>query len=512
MTTHRPILTLFMTWIALAALVAEARADDRGFVAPEAMKSERRVALVIGNSAYQDAPLKNPANDARVMAQTLRALGFTVHAHENLGQKAMRRAVIAFGRELREGGVGLFYFAGHGIQVRGRNYLIPVDAVIEGEADVEIEAVDTGAVLAKMANAQNRLNIVILDACRNNPFGRSWRSADKGLAFTTAPNGTLIAYATAPGSVAADGAGRNGTYTEALVRHMRRPGMKVEEMFKRVRVDVKTATRDRQVPWEYSSLVGDFYFTLGDAPPRCPVGTRLEAGRCVAILDTTCPAGMRFVQGRGCVAVTPTPTNTRPNAPGGAVGDRDGDGILDQNDTCPTMAEDKDGFEDSDGCPDADNDGDRVADTHDQCPNEPETRNGYQDLDGCPDEVKTKDTRVVVTDTRIEITDKIYFDTSKATIKPASYSLLDAVAATLKGNPRLAVRIEGHTDSKGSGKYNKRLSEQRAQAVRAYLIQRGVAGSRLEAVGYGEEQPIAPNSSAAGRSKNNRVEFFVVQR
>ena len=164
----------------------------------EAMKSERRLALVIGNGAYASTPLKNPVNDARAMAQALRGLGFDVIAHENASYKDMRRAVIEFGDRLQGGGVGLFYYAGHGIQAGGRNYLIPVDATIKSESEIEVESIDVAAVLARMETARNRLNIVILDACRDNPFGRSFRSSSRGLASVDAPTGTMIAYATAP--------------------------------------------------------------------------------------------------------------------------------------------------------------------------------------------------------------------------------------------------------------------------------------------------------------------------
>lgn len=220
----------------------------------------RRLALVIGNGAYKTAPLRNPVNDSQDMASTLRKLGFEVIHRKNAGQESMKLAILDFGRRLRKGGIGLFYFAGHGIQVNGRNYLIPVDAKIESESDVEFDGVDAGRVLGKMEDAGNDLNIVILDACRNNPFSRSFRSSTKGLARMDAPKGSLVAYATAPGSVAADGEGRNGIYTKHLLEHMKDPGLPVENIFKRVRKDVTAETRDKQVPWESSSLIGEFYF------------------------------------------------------------------------------------------------------------------------------------------------------------------------------------------------------------------------------------------------------------
>ena len=222
---------------------------------------ERRVALVIGNAAYDTAPLRNPVNDARAMATTLRTLGFEVTALENAALIDMKRAIDDFGDRLRSGGgVGLFYFSGHGVQIQGRNFLLPVGVRVKGERDVEYEAVDAGRVLGKMEDAGNRMNLVILDACRDNPFARSFRSAAAGLASMDAASGTFVAYATAPGRTADDGSGGNGLYTEQLMRYMRTPGLKVEDVFKRVRIDVERTSGGKQVPWESSSLKGDFYF------------------------------------------------------------------------------------------------------------------------------------------------------------------------------------------------------------------------------------------------------------
>jgi hypothetical protein len=238
-----------------------AQTQPRGMRVQQGPQTERRVALVIGNSAYKDSPLLNPVNDARAMAHALRNLGFEVLYGENLPQNDMKRNIRVFGEKIRTGGVGLFYYAGHGIQIRGINYLIPVAAMITKEEEVEYESVDIGLVLAQMEAARNQLNIVILDACRNNPFARSFRSAQKGLASIDAPSGTLLAYATAPGSVASDGAGENGLYTQEILKNMRLPGVSIEQVFKQVRIGVQDKTQGKQVPWESSSLVGDFYFS-----------------------------------------------------------------------------------------------------------------------------------------------------------------------------------------------------------------------------------------------------------
>lgn len=231
----------------------------------------KRLALVIGNGAYTSAPpLKNPPNDARDMAATLRALGFDVTSGINVNQREMKRLIREFGQKLKGGGSGLFYYAGHGVQSRGRNYLIPVDANIQSEAEVEDSGVDAALVLNFMDDAQNGLNIVILDACRNNPFSRSFRSASDGLAQVDAPTGTLIAYATAPGRVASDGTGQNGLYTSELLKQMRVPGLSATEMFMRVRAEVMKQTGNKQVPWEASSLVGSFYFSGDPANSAAP--------------------------------------------------------------------------------------------------------------------------------------------------------------------------------------------------------------------------------------------------
>lgn len=232
---------------------------------------EQRIALVIGNGAYKSAPLKNPAKDARDMAALLKNLGFSVTLKVDVGLKDMEEAVRQFGLDLRQGGVGLFYFAGHGLQVGGSNYLVPADAKIQTESDVRFECVDAGRVLGKMEDAGNALNIVILDACRNNPFSRGFRSAERGLAEMRAPTGSLIAYATAPGSVASDGTGENGIYTKHLLQTMRTPGLPITDVFMRVRMGVVAETGKKQVPWESSSLTGYFYLSgegqAGQPPP-----------------------------------------------------------------------------------------------------------------------------------------------------------------------------------------------------------------------------------------------------
>jgi TPR repeat protein len=229
--------------------------------------AEKRVALVIGNSAYQNvAQLENPVNDAILMADTLKGLGFSLtgnSAQLNLDKRALDDAVQAFGRQVQGADVAMFYYAGHGVQVRGSNFLVPVNANPTREADVDFQLVDVNLVLNQMQGSGTRLNMVILDACRNNPFGgRGLRSSEGGLAQLRAPDGTLISYATQPGNVAQDGSDGHSPYTKALAATMRRPGLDLFQTFNEVGLAVKRSTGGNQQPWVSSSPIdGDFYFS-----------------------------------------------------------------------------------------------------------------------------------------------------------------------------------------------------------------------------------------------------------
>ncbi|HXI24875.1 MAG TPA: caspase family protein [Pyrinomonadaceae bacterium] len=228
-------------------------------------KPDGRFALVIGNGGYTKAPaLKNPANDANSVAASLRQLGFQVSSGVNKSQREMRQMIREFGEMLRaKRGVGLFYFAGHGVQVKGRNYLIPVDADIQAEPDIADQGVPVDYLLTLLDEARNGLNVVILDACRNNPFAHSLRTSQSGLAETTAPSGTLIAYATAPNQVAYDGDGPNSSYAEELLKQLPVPGVLIETVFRRVAQQVAARTKGKQDPWILSNVKGDFYFVAG---------------------------------------------------------------------------------------------------------------------------------------------------------------------------------------------------------------------------------------------------------
>ncbi len=237
-----------------------------GTAHPAAASPERRLALVIGNGRYASGPLKNSTNDAVDVTARLQSLGFTVTHKENVNLRTMDESIRAFGRDLKKGGVGLFYYSGHGLQVGGVNYLVPVDARVEKEADVRFECLDTNRVMAEMEEARNGLNLIILDACRDNPFASWYRSGANGLAQMDAPTGTFIAFATAPGSVAADGTGRNGIFTKHFLENMNQPGLVIDKVMQNVRNGVMAETGNKQVPWQASSLTKDFFFVSSILP------------------------------------------------------------------------------------------------------------------------------------------------------------------------------------------------------------------------------------------------------
>lgn len=223
-----------------------------------------RLALVIGNATYKTSPLANPTNDAKAVSGALKNAGFEVMHFENLNNREMRNAVRDFSSKLSKKHVALFYFSGHGVQVDGRNFLIPVDSDIQYEDEVASLALDADFVLSKVRSAGNRMNIVVLDACRDSPLGRRTRTRTRGLSTMEAASGTLIAFSTAPGEVALDGQGTLSPYTKHFVASIGKRGYLLEQVFKEVRGNVMQETDGRQVPWENSSILGDFYFT----PPK----------------------------------------------------------------------------------------------------------------------------------------------------------------------------------------------------------------------------------------------------
>ena len=233
--------------VLFCALAALAQASDR-------------VALLIGNNNYAGSPLRNAVNDAKDLADALKELGFKVIVRENTGRAEMIKAIQEFGAALEGANTALFFYAGHAMQFKDRNYLVPIDAAMGSEEDVTFFSVEIGQVFDRMDRARTRFNFIVLDACRDNPFAASFKVSSTGLAQMGSPSGTLIAYATSPGSVAADGFGRNGIYTKHILQNIKVPDLPVEIMFKRVREGVERETRKLQTPWDSSSLKGDFAF------------------------------------------------------------------------------------------------------------------------------------------------------------------------------------------------------------------------------------------------------------
>lgn len=265
---------LLILLLGLLSLVPAAPAQDRNLrvaAATPATPSDHKVALVIGNSDYRSGPLRNPVHDAADMAAKLRSLGFEVLERPNVKAATIGRTLREFRALLTPGSVAVFFYAGHGLQIKGENYLPAVDADIQGEEDVANQSIAVRQVMDVMDEARTRMNLAFLDACRNNPYARSFRSGGEGLARVSAPTGTLISFATRPGSVAADGNGRNGLYTSELLKAIDEPNLPVELMLKRVTSGVKQASKGLQEPWMEGSIEGDFEFRVVDVPPASVV-------------------------------------------------------------------------------------------------------------------------------------------------------------------------------------------------------------------------------------------------
>jgi uncharacterized caspase-like protein len=220
-----------------------------------------RLALIIGNSRYHDAPLVNPANDAKAVGALFTQAGFSVDSRLNATRVEMMAAIERFGAAVKRAETKLvvFYYAGHGAQLDWRNYLLPVDAVVQKQEDMKQRCVDLSLLLGQFSAAKDKTFVVILDACRNNPFGNAYRPEQKGLSQFDAPVGSLLAFATSPGNVASDGEGQNGLYTENLVRELGKRGTRIEDALKRVRLNVRLASHGEQIPWETTSLEGDIF-------------------------------------------------------------------------------------------------------------------------------------------------------------------------------------------------------------------------------------------------------------
>jgi len=248
-------------------------ANDRGLkLAQKSCQSapvSARMALVIGNANYQVSPLKNPINDARAIARVLKKLDFTVLQAQDVGREAMQSLIECFAHKLQKNGIGFFYYAGHGMQIKGENYLIPVHSRIHQAFQVPHRAVSANEALSALEASGASVNIIVLDACRNNPFARSFRSGSSGLAdMSRAPIGSFIAFAAQPGQVASDGEGKNGLFTEQLIKHLSTKNLTIDQIFNLASEGVVNKTNRVQVPWRHSSLTGNVY--LSPRTPRTP--------------------------------------------------------------------------------------------------------------------------------------------------------------------------------------------------------------------------------------------------
>ena len=408
-----------------------------------AQAESKKFALIVGNANYP-AVLPNATNDADDLALVLRQLGFKVILRKNLAKKDFEELIYLLKDSLASYDVGLFFFAGHGLEVGGVNYLIPIDTREKlAEEDVAYQCIPTDWIQQKMINSGTKTNIVILDACRNNPF-RSWRTlSDRAWARSQSANlsGMITCYAASQGHKASDGTGRNGSYTAALLKYIKTPDLNIYQLFEKVRRDL--ARNGSQLPIEENALMESFSFNPSSSFPSHVVN----------------------------------------------ASDSDADGILDSEDDCPLLA----GI--IKGCPDSDGDG--VTDNNDKCPNTKGSPYNW----GCPI-IKVEDKKIL--DVAIRA---VQFQSGTAIITRSSFKNLNDVLSVLNKYPELNLSLEGHTDSDGDDALNQKLSEKRVKACGDYLIKKGISSDRLKYIGYGETKPIGNNKTKEGKELNRRTEF-----
>ncbi len=264
---------LWVLLLSAFALSAMAQPVEKSRALDETWLGAKRVALVIGNASYKYAPLKNPLNDATAVDSELKKLGFTTRLVKDSSWQSLNESVRDFLQQTRDADARIVFYAGHGAQIRGKNYLMPVDLQLDSEEDLVQHSLNVNEVLDRMGRNVKGLNVVILDACRNNPMSNVALTADgrkmkirgdrPGFATIQTPPGTMLAFSTSPGSVADDLAGgANSLYTKHLLRHMSEPGLSLEQMFKRVRIDVLQESQQKQIPWEQGNLTVDYCLKL----------------------------------------------------------------------------------------------------------------------------------------------------------------------------------------------------------------------------------------------------------
>lgn len=429
----------------------------------------RGVALVIGNAAYADRALPNPGNDAADVAQLLREAGFEVLARGNLTESAMKEALADFEDRLRASrGVGVFYFAGHGMQTsRGRNFLLPVGRSYTRERDVELFGVPADAVLASMEKVGNALNIVILDACRDAPLPPETRSAiSRGLARMDAPSGSLIAFATAPGRTASDNPGRrNGLYTQHLLRVLRQPGLRLEDVFKEVGRAVERDSGGQQSPEEFMKL--------RDPAPFC------------------------LFPGRGC---------------GAGAGPRLASADEVEQEFWDAIKTSRDARDHRDYLQRYPNGRFAVlAQRQLRLLDDSAARAPAAVVAAAPLAVPAPMTARPPAMEKVSLTAELQLNTGLTTFLPDSSAKLDNLAAQAKRVTLEVIIAVGHASpDEGPADVAQRLSVRRAEAAKAHLVSQGIEPNRIYTEGRGASQPTADNSTAEGRAKNRRVELELV--
>jgi len=452
--------------------------------AAQAQPAPRRVALLIANANYAVGPLRNPPSDVRVMDEALRAVGFQTRLLLDLNQNQMKRAVRDFGALAQGADVAFLYYSGHGTQSQGENYLIPLQATIEKEADYEVEAVSANSVMRQIAAAQPRAAVVVLDACRDNPMAAVTRSASKGLGRMDVPTGTLVAFATAPNDTAAD----TGLYAQVLATQLRRPGVELLDVFRATTTEVRKATGGRQVPRVSEVSIEDRIYL---------------AGLSSAVVASVVPEALPLTQ--------------RPAATGG-VSLED----LQREDTArrewaqwqAAMKADFDKITAFTGGPDLqlkawerflaawpqDNPYTRADDELRRLATEATARLRSPPPAAAP-----------VTMEKVTYAADVFFEYSNAVLRPDAMTKLDDLAGKTKGLALEVVIAVGHTDSvEGNEATTQRLSVRRADAVKAALVAEGIASNRIYTEGKGAKQPVADNMTAEGRARNRRVELEVI--
>ena len=414
----------------------------------------------------------NPVNDADDFSKQLVALGFKVFLVKNQSRSEIRESIINYGEYVNDNPeVALFYYAGHGIQSSGINYMIPINANITREWEVQDECIKVDAVLRMLQSYCNPANIIILDACRNNPYARSFRGGDKGLTnqqynFT----GSIIAYATAPGNTASDGEGRNGLYTQELIKALQIPGLSVEDVFKRVRINVSRLSNKQQIPWEDSSLMGNYYFNENKLIPNSEVFTpaKISEETELPVIVELPSAEKRLVR----LHISSSPDNNLASTfeimhansqeiDLGLLGDFKSFGVSSFGKGNSAEISIRKGYE-------------------------------YQD-------------------TTFYIPNMKLFRRASDAFNKTGISIIDSLIENMKSNIDFTLLVEGHTALGGSSETNMRLSEVRIKSIRDYLTDNGIRKNRIRGNFYGDTRPIVMARTREVALENGRFEFRLIK-